>query len=64
MLLLFIFNFGLLNIESLEGCEKDDLEYCLVDDEIFNYVRAGIKLLVCCGIMSIIILIQIICKLT
>ena len=50
--------------ESLEGCEKDSLEFCLVDDKISNYVLAGIKLLVCCIIMAIVILIQILCKLT
>ena len=53
-----------LYFESLEGCEKDSLEECLVDDRISNYVRAGIKLLVCCGIMAIVILIQILFKLT
>ena len=53
-----------LYFESLAGCEKDSLEECLVDDRISNYVRAGIKLLVCCGIMAVILLIQILCKLT
>ena len=53
-----------LYLESLAGCEKDTLDECLVDDRISNYVMAGIKLLVCCVIMAIIILIQILCKLT
>ena len=51
-------------ILSLEGCEKDDLEFCLVDDKISNYVRAGIKLVICCGIFSVVILIQILLKLS
>ena len=53
-----------LYILSLEGCDKDDLDYCLVDDKISNYVEAGIKLLVCCGIFSLVLLIQIVLKLT
>ena len=51
-------------ILSLEGCEKDELEFCLVDDKISNYVRAGIKLLICCGIFSLVLSIQILLKLS
>ena len=51
-------------ILSLDGCEKDDLEFCLVDDKISNYVGVGIKLLICCGIFSLVLLIQILFKLT
>ena len=51
-------------IKSLEGCLKDDLVYCLVDDAISKYVYAGIKLLICCGIVSIVLLIQVLLKLT
>ena len=54
----------ILYIASLEGCEKEALDECLVDDRISNYVRAGIKLLVCCGIMACLILIQILLKYT
>ena len=53
-----------LYIMSLEGCEKDDLDECLVDDRISNYVGAGIKLAICCCIISIVLLIQILLKLT
>ena len=51
-------------ILSLDGCEKDDLDFCLVDDKIENYVSAGIKLLICCGIFSLVLLIQILFELT
>lgn len=53
-----------LYILSLEGCEKDELEFCLVDDKISNYVQAGIKLGICSGIFSLVILIQILFKLS
>ena len=51
-------------IKSLEGCLKDDLVECLVDDAIAKYVFAGIKLLICCGIFSIVVLIQVLLTLT
>ena len=53
-----------LYILSLEGCKKDNLEECLIDDQIDNYVLAGIKLLICCAIVSIVILLQVLLKLT
>ena len=51
-------------ILSLEGCLKDDLVECLVDDGISQYVWAGIKLLISCGIFAIVLLIQILLKLS
>ena len=53
-----------LYILSLEGCKKNNLDECLVDDQIDNYVMAGIKLLICCAIVSIVILLQLLLKLT
>ena len=52
-----------LYILSLEGCKKKNIDECLVDDQIENYVYAGIKLLICCIIVSIVLLIQLILKL-
>ena len=49
---------------SLDGCKVEDLAQCLINDHISNYVYAGIKLLICCGIVSIVLLIQILFKLT
>ena len=49
---------------SLEGCKSDELSECLVNEQISNYVFAGIELVICCSLFSIVLLIQILLKLT
>ena len=51
-------------ILGLDGCKCDNLEECLINDQISNYVFAGINLLISSGIFSFVILIQILMKLT
>ena len=53
-----------LYILSLEGCQHEEIDECLVDNHIDKYVLAGVKLLICCIIVAIIILLQILLKLT
>ena len=53
-----------LYILSLEGCQHEEIDECLVDNHIDKYVLAGVKLLICCIIVATIILLQILLKLT